>query len=135
MPHPPVRPGRHRLAIAWPWAGLVAVSTTLAWAMNAGLTGGANGSGRLSPSQSLPLAGDALWTGAVGDLIGDEAPTPRRFRAASKVLTITVEGPAGSHDVRCVTTTERASFDAVAVPVDQLMDVVQQLCLPQPGAS
>jgi hypothetical protein len=108
---------------------------TLAWAMNVGLTGAANRSGGLLPPQPLPMVGDAPQAGAPGPPAGDDAPPPRRFREASEVLNITVEGPAGSYDVRCVTTTERGPFDTVTVRADQLMDVFHRLCSPQPGAS
>ncbi len=54
MPHPRVCAARHLLARALPWVGLLALSMTLAEAMNVGLTGGAHGAGGLSSPQSLP---------------------------------------------------------------------------------
>jgi hypothetical protein len=111
-----------------PWACLLGLSTTVAWAMTVGVTGGAHGADVLSSPQSGPLVEDAT-------LVVDYAFAPPRFRAASKVLTITVEGPGGSYDLPCVTTTERTSFDTLTVPVDQLMDLFRELCSPEPGAS
>jgi hypothetical protein len=119
-----------------PWAGLLGISTTLAWAMTVALTSGAHGPDGLPPSQQpLLLAGDAPRAVVVDTLFGDDALTPSKFRAASKVLTITVEGPGGSYDVRCVTTAERAAVNAAHVRPDQLMDLFDQLCSPQPSSS
>jgi hypothetical protein len=126
---------RHLLGLISPWACLMALSMTLACAMNVGLTGAANSSGGLLPPQPLPTAGDAPQAGVAGLSVGNDAPSPRGFREASAVLTITVEGPAGSFDVRCVATTERGTFDTVTVRPDQLMDVFHHLCSPQPGGS
>jgi hypothetical protein len=119
----------------------LALSVSSAWAMDVGLTGGAHGAGDLSRPQARPPVGDALLVGdarragAVGDLVGDDALTLRRFQEASKVLKITVEGLDGPIDVYCATTTERAPVDAVSVQADQLMDVFHELCSPQPSAS
>ena len=123
------------LAALLPWAGLLGLSTMLAWAMNVGVTDGAHAPAGLSSPQSLPLVADAP-PAVVDDVLGvDEALAPRKFRTASKVLTITVEGPNGPYAVRCVTTTERALFDAVSVRTDQLMDLFHELCSPQPSSS
>jgi hypothetical protein len=82
------------------------------------------------------MAGGAPQAGAAGPSVGDDAPGPRRSREAVEALNITVEGPGGSYDVRCVTTTERRGpFDTVTVRPDQLMDVFHRLCLLQPGES
>lgn len=51
---------RHRLMLALPWAGLLALSVSLAWAMTVGLTGGAQGVGGPESSQPLLSTGRAL---------------------------------------------------------------------------
>jgi hypothetical protein len=134
MPHRPVRTRRDLVARALPWAGLLAVSVSSAWAMNVGLTDGVPGPGRFPP-QSPPLVGDAPPARPVGDLVGDDALTLRRFHGTSKVLTINVDGPGGPQKVYCDTTTDRTPFDAVSVRPEQVIGLFRQLCPPPPSAS
>jgi hypothetical protein len=51
------------------------------------------------------------------------------------VLTITVEGPNGSVDVFCATTTDRAPFDRLQVSPEQVMDAFHRWCSPVPDYS
>jgi hypothetical protein len=134
MPHPRVCTGRHQLALALPWAGLLAVWTTLAWAMHVGVTDDEPTSYG-DPLSTQLLVRDTPPEVVFGSPIEDGQLAPRSFPQTSRVLTITVDGPGGSHDVYCATTPDRAPFDAVSVRPDQTMDVFRQLCSPQPSAS
>jgi hypothetical protein len=122
------------LARVLPWAGILVLSTTLAWAMTAGVTAGAHVPEGLSSPQTFPLVGQSPPAAVDDTLVGDDPFTAPSFRAASKVVTIAVEGPGGSYDLPCVTTTEHAPSDTVSVRSDQLMDLFRELCSPQPSS-
>ena len=111
MPHPPVCAARRLLAGAWPWAGLLAVSMTLAWAMNVGLTAGSQ----------VPEAAHA-----------QPLPSPTGF-----ILTITykdADGPPASFTCR----SSRDLVSADVLHVASAQDLYEQVALvcrePPPGA-
>jgi hypothetical protein len=60
VPHLRVCAVRHLLARASPWAGLLAVSVSSAWAMTVGVTGESFGPGAPPPSEPDPLVGYVL---------------------------------------------------------------------------
>jgi hypothetical protein len=121
---------RNRLMLALPWAGLLALSVSLAWAMTVGVTSDAQGVGGPESSQPLPSTGRALDADVDTFPSDDSWLALRRVQGTQKVVTITAVGPAGSVDVYCDTTSELTAFDTVSVRADQLMDLFHQLCSP-----
>jgi hypothetical protein len=64
MPQAWLCTARHHLRLALPWAGVLALSVSLAWAMTVGVTGAAQGAGGPPPSQSQPILEGALESDA-----------------------------------------------------------------------
>ena len=83
---------------------------------------GLSGSG--APARSEPRNLEAAAAGM--------PPTTRAGTGAGvpSVLTITVNGPAGTFDVYCATTTDRAPFDRLLASPDDAVDSYHRWCAP-----
>jgi hypothetical protein len=88
----------------------------------------AGDAGGASLARPVHAEGGILRETLVDPLVAEDQTAIRRFQEAPMVLTITVDGPSGSIDMYCATTTDRAPFVQVRVAPADLMDVFHKLC-------
>jgi hypothetical protein len=108
-------------------ASAVAAYLIGAWALLAQLVAGSgfDVGAEVTPASPASVPAELQIVSSVPD---DTGPTARLRSRVPIVLTITVDGPAGSADVYCATTSDRAPFDRVHVRPDEVMDAYHRWC-------
>jgi hypothetical protein len=116
---------------ALPWASLFTLVVSLAGAMSVGVTSTATGADTPATTGRLRTIGGVLEESAADTLGPKDVLTLRRFQEAQVVVIITMDGAAGSADVYCDTTRDRAPFDKVHATSETVMDVFRHFCSAQ----